>query len=84
MTWGCGHFLLCFGDGYCLSDLHSFLLAMSFAGEVKSKNVQSLLSLIGTASYTEFCPQFHLKMSVIPISLDVSDMMDIPLCSATE
>lgn len=35
-----------------LSDLHSFLLAVSFEGEVKSKNVHSLLSSTGTASCT--------------------------------
>lgn len=61
-----------------------FLLAMSFEGKVKSKNVQSLLPLIGSASCTEFCPQFHLNISIIWISLDVSEMMDFLLCSATE
>lgn len=57
---------------------------MSFEGEVESKNFQSLLSLRGTASCTEFCTRFHLKMPIIPISLDISGMMDFLVCSATE
>lgn len=63
---GFGHFLCFLEHGHHLYVLRSFLLAMSFEGQVECENVHSLLSLIGRTSGTEFCTQFHLKMSVIP------------------
>lgn len=36
LAWDCGYFLGCDENGHCLSNLHSFLLAMSFEGEMQS------------------------------------------------